>query len=57
MSGVEHIAFDRVLKTTYLIGLYVDKESFGLSDPVPFYENYTKLYFDTKQLTPSLNKG
>ena len=57
MPGVEHIAFDRVLKTTYLIGLYVDKESFGLSDPVPFYENYTKLYFDTKQLTPSLNKG
>ena len=29
-------------------GHNLDKNSIGLSDPVLFYENYTKLYFDPK---------
>lgn len=53
---VEHIAFDRVLKTVYLTGLYLDKKRVWLSDPAPFSVNYTKLYFDAKHLTTSLNR-
>ena len=31
-------------------GPNLDKNNIQLLDPVPFYENYTKLYFDAKYL-------
>ena len=38
-------------------GPNLDKNSVRLSDCAPFYENYTKLYFDAKCLKTGLNMG
>lgn len=41
----------------HLPGPNLDKNSAGLSDPAPFYKNYTKLHFDAKHLKTSFSRG